>query len=121
MSKAGKVTPLLKLLTGPYLNVKLEGSDGFFQHAVPLLLRQLHTVHAAAVQLFEQVGAGDTRERKEGKALVALQPHGLLGNSTEDLTSRQIAKVPGVSVGNQKFGVFFTNLKGIGDKQLDYD
>lgn len=98
-------------ITAPHLNVKLEGSDGLLQHAVPLLLRQLHAVHPAAVELFEQVGAGDSGEGKERQTLVALKPHGLLGDSTQDLPSRQVTEVPGVSVGNQKFRIFFTDLE----------
>ncbi len=94
-----------------YLNVELERSDSLLQHAVPLLLRQLHAVHPAAIQLFEQVGAGHTREGKERQTIAAFQPHGLLGDSTQDLPSREVTKVTGVSVGKQKFRVFFTNLK----------
>lgn len=86
--------------TAPHLNVELKGSDGLLQHAVPLLLRQLHAVHSAAVELLEQVGAGDSGEGKERQTLVALKPHGLLGDSTQDLPSGQVTEVPGVSVSN---------------------
>lgn len=95
----------------PHLDVELEGSDGLLQHAVPLLLRQLHAVHAAAVELFEQVGAGDAREGEERQTLAPLQAHGLLGDSTQDLTSRQVAEIPSVGVGDQKHGLFFANLE----------
>lgn len=81
---------LCPTIIATYLNVKLKGSDSLLQHAVPLLLRQLDAVHAAAIQLFEQVGAGHTREGKERQTLAALQPHGLLSNSTQDLPSRQV-------------------------------
>lgn len=77
-------------ITAPYLNVELECSDSLLQDAVPLLLRQLHAVHPAAIQLFEQVGAGHAREGKERQTLAALQPHGLLGDPTQDLPSRQV-------------------------------
>lgn len=69
-------------LSQPYLNVELEGSEGLLQHLAPLLLRQLHAVHPAAVQLFEQVGAGDAGESEEGQAVAAAQLHGLLGDPT---------------------------------------
>jgi len=94
-----------------YLNVELERSDGLLQHAVPLLLRELHAVHPAAIQLFEPVGAGHSGEGKERQTLAALQPHGLLGDPTQDLTSRQVTEVTSVSMGNQEFRVFFTDLK----------
>lgn len=99
-------------ITAAYLNVELKCSHCFLQNAVPLLLCQLHAVHPAAIQLFEQVRAGHAGKSKEGQALAVFQPHGLLGNPTQDLPSRQVAKVPGVSVGNQEFWVLFTNLGG---------
>lgn len=98
-----------------YLNVELKCSHCFLQNTFPLLLRKLHAVHPAAIQLFEQVGAGHARESKEGQTLAVFQPHGLLGNPTQDLPSRQVTKVPGVSMGNQEFWVLFTNL---GEKWL---
>lgn len=60
-------------MSPPYLNVELEGSEGLLQHRAPLLLRQLHAVHPAAVQLLEQVGAGDAREGKEPHTVAAGQ------------------------------------------------
>lgn len=98
-------------ITAVYLNVELKCSHCFLQNTFPLLLRQLHAVHPAAIQLFEQVGAGHAGESKEGQTLAVFQPHGLLGNPTQDLPSRQVTEVPGVSVGNQEFWVLFTNLE----------
>ena len=86
-------------ITCPHLNVQLEGSDGLLQHAAPLLLRELHAVHPAAVELLEAVGAGDSEEGKERQTLLVLQPQGLLGHSNQDLAARQVSEVPGVSVG----------------------
>lgn len=60
-------------MSPPYLNVELKGSEGLLQHRAPLLLRQLHAVHPAAVQLLEQVGAGDARESEERHAIAAAQ------------------------------------------------
>lgn len=95
----------------PYLNVELEGSDGLLQHLAPLLLRQLHAVHPAAVQLLEQVGAGDTRESEERHTLAAAQLQGFLGDPTQDLPSRQVTQVPGISMGYQVLGILPPDLK----------
>lgn len=95
----------------PHLDVQLKGPHCLLQHAVPLLLRQLHAVHPAAIELLEQVGAGNAREGKERQTIGAFQPHGLLGNSAEHLPSRQVSQVSRVSVSNQELRVFFANLK----------
>lgn len=80
------------------------------QHLAALPLRQLHAVHPAAVQPLEQVGAGDAGEGEEGQALAAAQLQGLLGDPTQHLPSRQVAQVPGVSVGDQVLGVLLPDL-----------
>lgn len=98
-------------MSQPYLNVQLESSDGLLQHLAPLLLRQLYAVHPAAVQLFEQVGAGDAGESEERDAVAAAQLQGLLGDPTQDLPSRQVPQVPGISVGNQVLRVLLPDLK----------
>lgn len=95
----------------PYLNVELEGSEGLLQHLAPLLLGQLHAVHPAAVQLFEQVGAGDAGESEERQAVPAAQLQGFLGDPTQDLPSRQVTQVAGVSVGHQVLGILLPDLK----------
>lgn len=98
-------------MTPPYLNVELKGPDSLLQHTVPLLLCQLHTVHSAAIELFEQVGAGHPREGKEGQTITIFQIHGLLSDPTKNLSPRQVTQIPGVSMGKQEFRVFFANLK----------
>lgn len=95
----------------PYLNIQLEGSAGLLQHLAPLLLRQLHAVHPAAVQLFEQVGAGDAGESEERQAVVAAQLQGFPGDPTQDLPSRQVTQVAGVSVGHQVLWILLPDLK----------
>lgn len=98
-------------MSQPYLNVELEGSDGLLQHLAPLLLCQLHAVHPAAVQLLEQVGAGDAGESKEQHTLAAAQLQGFLGDPPQDLASRQVTQVPGISMGKQVLGIFLPDLK----------
>lgn len=103
------------LFLGPiaaaYLNIEFKRPHGLLQDAVPLLLRQLHAVHPAAVQLLEEVGAGHAREGKEGQTLASLQAHGLLGDPAQDLPSRQVAQVAGVGVSNEELWVLLTDLE----------
>ena len=93
-----------------YLDVKLEGSDGLLQHSLPLLLCHFYAVHPAAVELFEQGGVRHAREGEEGQAVAVLQAQGLLGDTAQDLSSRQVTEVPRVGMGDQEFRVFFANL-----------
>lgn len=104
MVRHSKVTP-------PYLNVELKGPDSLLQHAIPLLLCQLHAVHSTAIELFEQVGAGHAGESKEGQTIAIFQTHGLLGDPTKNLSSRQVTQVSSVSVSKQELWVFFADLK----------
>lgn len=98
-------------MSQPYLNVELEGSDGLLQHLAPLLLRQLHAVHPAAVQLFEQVGTGDARESEERHTVAAAQLQGFLGDPTQDLPPRQVTQVAGISMCQQVLRVLLPDLK----------
>jgi len=94
-----------------HLDVELEGSEGLLQHAAPLLLCQLHAVHAAPVQLLEEVRAADARKREEGQALSALQPERLLRDAAQHLPARQVAQIACVSVSQQILGVISAHLR----------
>ena len=92
------------------LYVELKGLDSFLQHPCPLLLRQLHAVHPAAVELFEPVGAWHARKGEERHTLAALQPQGLLGNAAKDLTPGQVTQVTGICVGKQELWILSSDL-----------
>lgn len=83
-----------------YVNVELEGLDGFFQHFSALHLAQFNAVHSASVQLLETIRTRHSRKAEEWNSLISTLSNWFLGDFSKNLASRKVSQVTGVSMGN---------------------